>query len=115
MLVIKSMPVIILGVLSVGCLPGDAAVKVTGRFVDQHRRAYEECSLTVKYQDQIVEKSKISGAFLETIVFNPTSGDPLIFLASCAGAQGSYEKAIEEIPKDFSQPIDLGIVVLQRQ
>lgn len=106
---------IFLSTLTAGCLMGDAAVKVKGRFVDQDKRPYPDCVLTVIYQDRVIEESKVSGEFQETIVFSPASRAPLILSGSCAGARGSYKKTIEEIPKSFTEHVDLGDMVLQKQ
>lgn len=106
---------IILSTLTDGCLIGDAAIKIKGRFVDQDKAPYQDCVLTVMYQDKVAKASKVSGEFQETIVFSPTSRDPLILSGYCTGARGSYTRMIEEIPKSFTEHVDLGDMELQRQ
>jgi hypothetical protein len=103
-----------LPVLTTGCLAGDdAAVKVTGIFVDQGKSPYTDCTLTVTYRGRIIEQSRVSGQFQETIVFSPTTGDPLVVVGKCAGARGVYKTQINEMPKSFGEPIAFGEVVLE--
>lgn len=105
---------VVLGVATSACLAGDAVVNVKGRFVDQDKKPYPACVLKATYRDQVVEESKIAGEFRETIIFNPTTSAPLVLVGTCAGAQGSYTRKIEEMPKNLS-PVDLGDIVLQKQ
>jgi hypothetical protein len=102
-----------LPVLTAGCLAGDAALKVTGIFVDQASSPYTDCTLTVTYRGKVIDQTRVSGRFEKTIVFGATTGEPLVVSGKCAGARGDYTTRITEMPKKFEDPVDFGVVVLE--
>lgn len=101
--------------LVASCLPvGDAAVKVRGQFIDETNKRYDDCLGEIRYEGKLLETVKISGAFDKTIIFHPTSSDPIHLSVSCVGTNTTYKRVITEIPADFGEYVDLGNIVLKR-
>jgi hypothetical protein len=96
---------------------GDDAVKIKGQFVDQRGAPYSTCRLKAKHGNLVVEDSKVlAGKFQETIIFPATiPGRSLIVYGSCMGASSTYEHEIHETPEDFTQYLNLGDIVLERE
>jgi hypothetical protein len=108
--------VIGLSAATAACLPGDAAFKVKGSFIDERSVPYESCTFTVRYKGNVVDQTEVRGPFLETVVFHPSIGwSPLVIEGTCAGAQHRYTTNIERIPDDFSEPVDLGPMIVPRE
>lgn len=82
--------------------------------MDEANKYYDDCLVEIRYEDKLLEAIKVGGTFQKTIIFRPTSSDPILILVSCSGSDATYKRAITEIPSDFGEYVDLGKVVLKR-
>ncbi len=115
MFCIRFLALLLTIILVSSCLPvGDAAVKVKGQLVDEANKRYDDCLVEIRYEGKLLEAIKIGGAFDKTVIFHPTSGDPIHITISCSGTNATYERVITEIPADFGEYVDLGSIILKR-
>lgn len=99
----------------VACLPlGDAAIKVRGQVVDERNKVYDNCLVEIRYEGKLLKTIDTHGSFEKTIVFQPTSGNPIQIRISCIGSDAEYKRDISEMPPDFGEYLDLGQIVLNR-
>lgn len=106
-------PIVLAFLVSATSCVGDAAVKFEGRFVDSNGTPYAECIFSVEYDQRVIGEGRVSGRFQRTIVFHPSSRNPLAVMGTCTGASRSYKKTIDKLPENFADPIDLGDIVLE--
>jgi hypothetical protein len=99
------------------CAPiGDGVLIVRGQAEDAASVQYRLCLLDTRdAAGAIVDRRTVSGDFRETIIIAPRIAD-YSFAISCSGADETYQSPVFRVgPSDrYSDPIDLGRIVLKR-